>query len=77
MRILITVAVFSVLALSPASAKMTACTSDNIAKAVSMMGPEPTPSNKEMAMANTEMGTGNMKKACMHYMKAQKVSAAK
>ena len=31
--------------------------------------------NKEMAMANTDMSMGKMKGACMHYMKAQKMSA--
>jgi hypothetical protein len=32
---------------------------------------------KEMGMANTEMSKGNMRGACMHYMKAQKMSAMK
>jgi hypothetical protein len=32
---------------------------------------------KEMGMANTDMSKGNMKGACMHYMKAQKMGAAK
>lgn len=77
MRILITAAVFSVLALSPVSAKMMACTAVNIGTSAQAMQPGPTPANKELAMANTEMGTGNMKKACMHYMKAQKLSMAK
>jgi hypothetical protein len=77
MRILITAAMLSALALAPASAKMMACTAANIGTSAQAMGPGPTPANKEMAMANTEMGTGNMKKACMHYMKAQKLSMAK
>lgn len=81
MRILITAAIFSVLALSlsPASAKMkmAACTAANVAKAVAAMKADPTPANKELAAANTEMGTGKMKKACMHYYKAQKLSMAK
>ena len=32
---------------------------------------------KEMGMANTDMSKGNMKGACMHYMKAQKMSGTK
>jgi hypothetical protein len=32
---------------------------------------------KEMGMANTHMSKGNMKGACSHYMKAQKMAAAK
>jgi hypothetical protein len=84
MRILTTAAVFSALALalSPASAKMakmkmTACTADNVAKAVAAMKPSPTPANKELAAANEAMGTGKLKDACMHYYKAQKLSMAK
>jgi hypothetical protein len=77
MRILITAAMLSALALSPASAKMMACTAANIGTSAQAMQPGQTPANKEMAMANTEVGTGNMKKACMHYMKAQKLSMAK
>jgi hypothetical protein len=33
--------------------------------------------NKEMGMVNTEMSKGNMRGACAHYMKAQKMSSAK
>jgi hypothetical protein len=32
---------------------------------------------KEMGMANIEMSKGNMKGACMHYMKAQKMGEMK
>jgi hypothetical protein len=32
---------------------------------------------KEMGMANTEMSKGNMRGACTHYMKAQKMSMTK
>jgi hypothetical protein len=42
-----------------------------------MMAPGQTGANKEMAMANTDMSNGKMKSACMHYMKAQKMSMAK
>ena len=41
------------------------------------MTPGQTGANKEMAMANMEMSNGKMKDACMHYMKAQKMSMAK
>jgi hypothetical protein len=33
--------------------------------------------NKEMGMANMEMSKGNMRGACMHYMKAQKMGMMK
>jgi hypothetical protein len=33
--------------------------------------------SKEMGMANTEMSKGNMRGACAHYMKAQKMSGTK
>ena len=77
MRILIAAAMFSALALSPASAAMMACTADNMAKSAAMMAPGQTPSNKEFAMANTDMSNGKMRSACMHYMKAQKMSMMK
>jgi hypothetical protein len=77
MRILIAAAMFSALAFSPASAAMMACTSDNMAKSTAMMSAGQTPANKEMAMANTDMSNGKMKSACMHYMKAQKISMTK
>ena len=78
MRILIAAAMLSVFATLPASAaKMMACTSDNMMKSTAMMAPGQTAANKEMAMANTDMSAGKMRSACMHYMKAQKMSAAK
>ena len=82
MRILITTAMFSALALTPASAAMMACTGENMAKTSTMMvsmpeGPGKMGMGKEMGMANTEMSKGNMRGACMHYMKAQKMSAMK
>lgn len=77
MRTLLTAAAFVAFAFSPASAAMMACTGENMMKSAAMMGGMPdTPakmaSNKEMAMANMDMSKGNMKGACMHYMKAQK-----
>jgi hypothetical protein len=78
MKILITAAVFSVLALSPASAKMMACTTANMGTSAMAMMPEAqSPANKEMAMANTDVSNGKMRSACKHYMKAQKLSMAK
>jgi hypothetical protein len=78
MRILVTAAIFSVLALSPVSAKMMACTTANIgASAMAMMPEGQSAANKEMAMANTDVSNGKMRSACMHYMKAQKMSMAK
>ena len=77
MRILITAAMFSVLALAPASAKMMACTPANIGTSAQGMMPGDTPANKEMAAANTDISKGKMRSACKHYMKAQKLSMAK
>jgi hypothetical protein len=81
-KIIITAAMFSALAFTPASAAMMACTGDNMAKTTTMMAAMPDSPGKmgmgkEMGMANTEMSKGNMRGACMHYMKAQKMSAVK
>ena len=76
-KILIAAAMLSAFALTPASAAMMACTSDNMMKSNAMMAPGQTPANKEMAMANMDMSNGKMKSACMHYMKAQKSSMMK
>jgi hypothetical protein len=77
MRILIAAAMLSALALTPASAKMMACTSDNMMKSTMMMAPGQSAGNKEMAMANMDMSTGKMGSACKHYMNAQKMSMMK
>jgi hypothetical protein len=67
---------------APASAAMMACTSDNMAKSVSMGatmqdGPGKMGMMKEVGMANSDMSKGKMKSACMHYMKAQKMGMMK
>jgi hypothetical protein len=77
MRTLIAAAMLSAFAFTPASAAMMACTADNMMKSTMTMVPGQNDANKEMAMANTDMSNGKMKSACLHYMKAQKVSMAK
>jgi hypothetical protein len=78
MRLLIAAGVLSVLALSPASAKMMACTTANIGTSALAMSPDgQTAANKEMAAANADVSNGKMRSACMHYAKAQKLSMAK
>ena len=77
MKKLLIATLCSACAFSPASAAMMACTGDNMAKSTAMMATGATPANKEMAMANMDMSNGKMKSACMHYMKAQKMSMAK
>jgi hypothetical protein len=77
MRTLIAAAMLSAFAFTPASAAMMACTADNMMKSTMTMAPGQNDANKEMAMANSDMSNGKMKSACMHYMKAQKVSMAK
>lgn len=76
-KVLITAAMFSALSLSPASAAMMACTGENMGKSPAMMSTGQTAANKEMAMANMDMSNGKMRRACMHYMKAQKMSMMK
>ena len=78
----IPVAVLVALFATPASAKMMACTADNMAKSASAMstmpeGPGKMAMAKEMGMANTDMSKGNMRGACAHYMKAQKMAGTK
>ena len=46
-------------------------------KSAAMMSPGQSAANKEMAMANMDMSNGKMRSACMHYMKAQKMSMMK
>jgi hypothetical protein len=84
MKILIIAAVFSALAFTPASAKTkaAACSGENMAKTSAAMatmpdGPGKMALGKQMGMVNTEMSKGNMRGACAHYMKAQKMSSAK
>jgi hypothetical protein len=84
-RTAIVVAALMALAVAPAyaaKAKGMACTGENMAKTAGAMntmpeGPGKMAMSKEMGMANTEMSKGNMRGACAHYMKAQKMSGAK
>jgi hypothetical protein len=80
--ILMTAAMFSALALSPASAAMMACTSDNMMKSTMMMnsmqdGPQKVAMGKHIAMANADMSKGNMRGGCKHYMMAQQAAMMK
>ena len=82
MKILISAAMLSAFALSPASVAMMACTGDNMMKSTTMMmsmpdSPGKMAANKEIGMANTDMSNGKMKSACMHYMNAQKAAMMK
>ena len=84
MKVFIIAAMASALAFAPASAKTkaTACSGENIAKTSAAManmpeGPGKMAMSKEMGMVNTEMSKGNMRGACAHYMKAQKMGSAK
>ena len=70
-KILITAALFSVVAAAPASAAMMTCTADNMAKTSTMMatmadGPAKMGMAKEMGMANADMSKGDMRSGCMH-----------
>jgi hypothetical protein len=74
--------ILAVLAISPASAAMMACTSENMAKSVAASGNMPeSPIKmammKEMGTANTAMSKGDMRGACKSYIRAQKMGAKK
>jgi hypothetical protein len=74
--------ILAVLAISPASAAMMACTSENMAKSVAASGNMPeSPIKmammKEMGTANTAMSKGDMRGACKSYTRAQKMGAKK
>ena len=84
MKTLIIAAVFSALAFTPAFAKTkaAACSGENFAKTSAAMAnmpesPGKMAMSKELGMVNTEMSKGNMRGACAHYMKVQKMSPAK
>jgi hypothetical protein len=82
MKLALYTAAAIVLASGPASAAMMSCSGENMAKTSAAMttmqyAPNKAAMDKEMGMANTEMSKGNMRGACMHYMKAQKMSATK
>jgi hypothetical protein len=67
---------------APASAMMMGCTGENMAKTGMMMnsmpdGPSKMGMTREMAMANMDSSKGNMRGACMHYMRAQKMGMMK
>jgi hypothetical protein len=75
-------AITAVLAMSPASAAMMACTSENMAKSVAagdamQEGPVKRAMLKELGDANTAMSKGDMRGACKSYMRAQKMGSTK
>ncbi len=81
-KVMMAAAMMSIMAFTPASAAMMACTADNMSKSMTMAGgmadgPAKMAMAKEMGMANTDMSQGKMHSACMHYMKAQKMSMMK
>lgn len=80
MKLLFTAAtITAALAISPASAKQMACTSENMAKLVTSSNAMPESPGKaammkEMGAANAAMAKGDMRGACKSYMRAQKMS---
>jgi hypothetical protein len=73
-------AITTVLAISPASAAMMACTSENMAKSVTDIaampdGPGKMAMMQEMGMANSAMSKGDMRGACKSYMRLQKMGS--
>ena len=72
----------AVLAISPASAAMMACTGENIGKSVAagdvmQESPVKRAMMKELGDANTAMSNGDMRGACKSYMRAQKMGSTK
>jgi hypothetical protein len=82
MKLLVTaITITTVLAFSPASAKM-ACTSENMAKLVASSNaiaesPGKAAMMKEMGAANAATAKGDMRGACKSYMRAQQMSGQK
>jgi hypothetical protein len=65
-------------AVTPATAKMQGCTSENIAKAntdANAMpdGPRKMAMLREMGTANTAISKGDMRAACISYMRVQRM----
>ena len=83
MKYALMAAAASLLAVSmsgPASARMMACDGASMAKTYSMVsGMADSPSkmmmSREIGMANMEMSKGNMRGACMHMMRVQRMSS--
>jgi hypothetical protein len=78
----IAITMAAALAGSAASAKMMACTSENMAKSVNAgnampEGPGKQAMMKEMGAVNTAMSKGDMRGACKSYMRAQKMGGQK
>jgi hypothetical protein len=73
-------AITAVLAISPASAAMTVCSSENMAKFVAAAdtmpdGPRKMAMMKEVAMWNTAMAKGDMPGACRSQIRAQRLGS--
>ena len=83
MKVLFSASIITaVLAISPASAAMMACTSENMAKSVAAGDAMPESPGKraimkELGNANTAMSNGDMRTACKSYMRAQKMGSIK
>jgi hypothetical protein len=72
----------AVAALSPASAAMMSCSTENMGKSMTMGaampdGPQKMGMMKEMQDANMAMSKGDMRSACKSYMRAQKMGMMK
>ena len=72
----------ALLAISPASAAMMTCTSDNIAKSIAATdtmqdSPGKRAMMKELSSANTAMSKGDMSAACRNYIRAQKMGSTR
>ncbi|MBT1517220.1 hypothetical protein KIP88_43565 [Bradyrhizobium sp. SRL28] len=82
MKLLVTAITITALAVSPASAKMMACTGENMTKLVTSSNAMPdTPGKaammREVGAANAAMAKGDMRSACKSYMRAQQMSGQK
>jgi hypothetical protein len=78
MKNLVVAAAFAAFTMSPASAKMKACTGENFAKMTDHMtampyGPKRMAITREMAAVNAGLSNGDLRGACKHYVIAQRV----
>jgi hypothetical protein len=72
----------AVFAVTPATAKMMSCTSENMAKSITTVdsmpdGPQKLAMMREMGMANTAMSKGDTRGACKSYMRVQQMETMK
>jgi hypothetical protein len=72
----------AVFAVTPATAKMMSCTSDNMAKSFTAVdglpdGPQKMAMMREMGLANTALSKGDTRGACLSFMRVQRMGTTR